>query len=143
VEILQNCPVFNDGEFEELEDASTRAVATLPLRHGEPLVFGPEGARRGIVLDGFRPEIIELGDDDDPRERGVLLHDEQASDSGLAFLLAQLHRPRFPEAIGVLRAVERATYEQLLGEQVETERHKRGAGELAALLRSADTWQVA
>jgi 2-oxoglutarate ferredoxin oxidoreductase subunit beta len=142
VEILQNCPVFNDGEWSELEDPTQRAQSTLPLRHGEPLVFGPEGARRGIVLDGFRPQVVELADDEDPLERGVLVHDERANDSGLAFLLAQLHRPTFPEAIGVLRAVERPTYEQLLGDQVDTERRRRGTGDLRALLRSADTWQV-
>jgi 2-oxoglutarate ferredoxin oxidoreductase subunit beta len=143
VEILQNCPVFNDGEFAELEDPTTRAVATLPVRHGEPLVFGPEGARRGIALDGFRPRLVDLADDDDPLEHGVMVHDERAPDSGLAFLLAQLHRPEFPEAIGVLRAVERPTYEGLLAGQVERERERLGPGDLSALLRSADTWQVA
>jgi 2-oxoglutarate ferredoxin oxidoreductase subunit beta len=140
VEILQNCPVFNDGEWGELEEPALRAETTLQLRQGEPLVFGGPGNRRGIAVDGFTPRIVELGDDEDPASKGVLVHDEQ--DAGLASMLARLHRPDMPEALGVLRAVKRAPYEELLEAQVKEATARKGQGDLHALLRSGDTWRV-
>jgi 2-oxoglutarate ferredoxin oxidoreductase subunit beta len=38
LEILQNCPVYNDNEWLEIEDRKTRADAGLVLEHGKPLV---------------------------------------------------------------------------------------------------------
>jgi 2-oxoglutarate ferredoxin oxidoreductase subunit beta len=144
VEILQNCPVFNDGEWRDLEEPVLRTANALALEHGQPLVFGPDGARRGIVLDGFAPRVIELGDDEDPLERGVLVHDEHDASGGLAFLLAGLHLPEFPEPIGVLRSIERPRYEERLGQAVQAETEQRGRGDLAALLRGdGATWHVA
>ena len=51
-------------------------------------------------------------------------------------------RPDFPTPIGVFRAVEKPTYEALLEEQVSTAQAQRGAGDLAELLHSGDTWTV-
>jgi 2-oxoglutarate ferredoxin oxidoreductase subunit beta len=140
VEILQNCPVFNDGEWQEMEEPSLRAETTLQAEHGQPLVFGGPGNRRGIAVDGFTPQVVDLADDEDPVARGVLVHDE--SDPGIAHLLARLHRPELPEALGVLRAVERAPYEELLDVQVREATARKGPGDLHALLRSGDTWRV-
>ena len=40
VEILQNCPVYNDDEWIEVEDRKTRVEAGLKLEEGQPLVYG-------------------------------------------------------------------------------------------------------
>ncbi|HEY8493858.1 MAG TPA: 2-oxoacid:ferredoxin oxidoreductase subunit beta, partial [Myxococcota bacterium] len=74
VEILQNCPVYNDGEWEAVEDKRTRAEAALPLEHGKPLVFGAKGRRRGIRFEHGVPKLIELADDADPIAAGVTVH---------------------------------------------------------------------
>jgi hypothetical protein len=42
----------------------------------------------------------------------------------------------------VFRAVEKPTYEALLAQQVENAVATRGAGDLASLLRSGDTWSI-
>jgi 2-oxoglutarate ferredoxin oxidoreductase subunit beta len=42
VEIYQNCTVFNDGAYRVLRDR--REDRTIRLRHGEPIVFGPESS---------------------------------------------------------------------------------------------------
>ena len=139
VEILQNCPVFNDGEWDELAHAGLRPDTTLRLEHGQPLVFGDPGRRRGLVLRGLEPAVVELAEGEDPLERGVLVHDETSAT--LAALLARLHLPELPEAVGVLRAVERPPYEELLEAQV-AEAQARGPGSLHALLRSGDVWSV-
>ena len=142
VEILQNCPVFNDGVWEEVEDRKTRANASLVLEHGQPLVFGAPGARKGIVSKAGIPSVIELADDEDPLERGVLLHDESQDSSSYAGVLATLQRPDFPLPVGVFRAVEKPTYEDMLQEQVDSAIASRGAGDLKTLLHSGDTWQI-
>jgi 2-oxoglutarate ferredoxin oxidoreductase subunit beta len=142
LEILQNCPVYNDDEWEEVENRKTRIEASLALENGEPLVFGPKGARRGIHIQDGVPSIVALEDRDDPSAKGVAVHDESHRSPSYAFALASLARPEFPVPIGVFRAVEKPTYEQLLEGQVERAVAARGPGDLRALLASGDTWTV-
>ncbi len=40
IEILQNCPVFNDGSHDELSDKATKADRLLVLEAGKPMLFG-------------------------------------------------------------------------------------------------------
>jgi 2-oxoglutarate ferredoxin oxidoreductase subunit beta len=142
VEILQNCPVYNDGEWAAIEDKKTRIDAGLPLEHGKPLVFGSKGNRRGIHIEHGIPTVIPLRDDEDPLAAGVTIHDERHESPAYAFALATLAPPVFPIPVGVLRAVERPSYEALLQSQIETAKQQRGQGDLAKLLASADTWTV-
>lgn len=142
IEILQNCPVYNDGEWEAIEDKRTRVEAALPLEHGQPLVFGAKGNRRGIRFEHGVPHLIELPEGTDPVAAGVTVHDERVERPAYAFALASLTPPTFPMPVGVLRAVERPSYERLLDQQIETAIQQRGAGDLRALLHSGDTWTV-
>jgi 2-oxoglutarate ferredoxin oxidoreductase subunit beta len=142
VEILQNCPVYNDDEWIELEDRRSRVDSSLPLRDGEPLVYGEKGRRHGICIADGVPSIVALGDDEDPLEAGVAIHHEKWETPAYAFALASLQRPDFPLPIGVFRAVEKASYESMLSEQIDDAIERRGKGDLAALLNSGDTWTV-
>jgi len=142
VEILQNCPVYNDDEWLEVEDKKTRVEASLKLADGEPLVFGPPGRRRGIRIDNGIPSVVSLADADDPSTAGIALHHERHESPAYAFALASLQRPAFPLPIGVFRAVEKDTYETLLQAHVDDAVRTRGAGDLRALLHSGDTWTV-
>jgi 2-oxoglutarate ferredoxin oxidoreductase subunit beta len=141
VEILQNCPVFNDGTWEELEDRKSRADTSLVIENGKPLVFGTPGARKGIGLEQGIPKIIELADDDDPVAKGVVVHDDNAPPS-YSFALASLARPHFPLPVGVLRETEKPCYEAMLENEVKRAIETRGPGDLRTLLHSGDTWQV-
>jgi len=142
VEILQNCPVYNDDEWIEVEDRKSRVDAALPLKDGEPLVYGEKGRLHGIHIDDGVPSIVALEDGQDPVDAGVAIHHEQWETPAYAFALASLQRPNFPLPIGVFRAVEKAPYEELLAAQIEHDREKKGPGDLAALLNSGDTWTV-
>jgi len=142
VEILQNCPVYNDNEFIELEDRKLRTKASLVLEDGAPLVWGAEGERQGIRITDGLPSVVDLADDEDPVAKGVAIHHERHESPTYAFALASLHRPDFPMPIGVFRAVQKPTYETLLEDQVTAAQAKRGMGDLAALLHSGDTWTV-
>jgi len=141
VEILQNCPVYNDDEWVEVEDRKTRTNASLVLKDGEPLVFGNEDNRQGIRIENGVPSIVRLGDQD-PVAAGIAVHREGHESPAYAFALASLTRPNFPVPIGVFRAVEKPTYETMLQHQVDDALAQRGPGDLSALLRSGDTWTV-
>ena len=142
VEILQNCPVYNDGEWAEIEDKKTRVEAGLPLEHGGPLVWGAKGKRRGIRIEHGVPQVIALRDDEDPIAAGITVHDENHESPGYAAVLAALAPPEFPIPVGVLRAVERPCYEALLDQQIHDATEARGAGDLRKLLHGSDTWTV-
>ena len=60
VEILQDCPIFNDGSFDALrkEGAEERVIN---VRHGEPIVFGPNG-EYCVVKSGFSLEVAKTAD---------------------------------------------------------------------------------
>jgi 2-oxoglutarate ferredoxin oxidoreductase subunit beta len=142
VEILQNCPVYNDDEWIEVEDRKSRVDSALPLTDGEPLVYGGKGRRHGIRIEDGVPSIVALRDDQDPVDAGVAIHHEQWETPAYAFALASLQRPDFPLPIGVFRAVEKPPYEVLISDQIASAITRRGPGDLSALLNSGDTWTV-
>ncbi|MBF2759721.1 MAG: 2-oxoacid:ferredoxin oxidoreductase subunit beta [Ectothiorhodospiraceae bacterium AqS1] len=140
VEIYQNCNIYNDGAFEYAKNPSLRNDHLVELEHGKPLIFGKK-RDRGIRLKGLRLETVAIADDSDTE--GLLVHDERAPEPTLAMLLARMRHPAMPEAIGVLRAVERPVFDALVNEQVESlAQGPAGKGELEALFRAGDTWRI-
>jgi 2-oxoglutarate ferredoxin oxidoreductase subunit beta len=139
VEVYQNCNVFNDGAFMEFADKSVRPDRTVALEHGEPLIFGKDNDK-GIRLNGTRPEIVQLGNG--TSEHDLLVHDETDPDPIVAHILSRMQWPDFPVPLGVLRAVERPTYDSLLEDQVQGAIEASGEGDLSAILNGGDTWVV-
>ena len=140
VEVLQNCPVYNDDNYAALSNKATRPDAGIVLEHGKPLVFGKD-RNKGIRLRGFGPEVVTLGEPG-VTEADLLVHDEKADHSGLAFFLSQFEAPAFPIPLGVFRAFEAPAYEVLnrqLGEQAVA---ARGRGDLDRLLNGGETWTI-
>ena len=140
VEIYQNCNVFNDGAFEKVTAKEARGLMLVPLVHGQPIRFGPDG-ERGVVVDAQgRARVVAVAD---VGEEALLVHDESREEPTLAFMLSRLARGPFePTPIGVFRAVERSDYGSLVNHQVLQARERQGPGELADLLASGTTWQV-
>src|SRR5439155_24114141 len=140
VEIYQNCNVFNDGAFAEVTAREVRPQMLIPLEHGKPIRFGPDG-ERGVVLDGQgRAKSVEVAE---VREDKILVHDEKRDEPGLAFMLSRLARGPFePTPIGVFRAVERPTYGDAMQHQLVEAQERQGPGDLSNLLHSGATWGV-
>ena len=139
VEIYQNCKIFNDGVFEYATDKSIKADNVLYLEHGKPMIFGKD-RNSGIRLNGLKPEVVEVGKDcglDD-----ILVHDEKADDATLAYLLSRFVHPLFPETVGVLRSIQKPTYEETLQNQIDEQIRLKGKGDLDKLFRSDDLWTV-
>ncbi len=137
IEILQNCNIFNDGAFSNLTEKDVKAEHQLVLEHGKPLVFG-KNRDKGIRMRGHALEVVQLGKG--ISEADLVVHDEK--DTALGFLLSLIGPPQFPTPIGVFRAIERPTYERILGEQIERARQRQGSGNLDDLLNRGDTWTV-
>ncbi len=139
VEVLQNCVVFNDNVFADFADKPVRADHTITLEQGQPLIFGKE-RNFGVRLNGVTPEIVELANG--VSEDDLLVHDETLEEPIIASILALMRHPDHPVPLGVLRAVERPTYEDLLEEQTQNAISDKGTGDLAALFAAGDTWVV-
>jgi 2-oxoglutarate ferredoxin oxidoreductase subunit beta len=139
IEVYQNCKIFNDGVFEYATDKGIKADNTLYLEHGKPLIFGKD-RNKGIRLHGLDPEVVQVGNGITADD--LLIHDERAEEPSLAYLLSRMVYPRFPECIGIFRAVERPTYDDLVNKQIEDVVKAKGKGKLEDLFASDDTWVV-
>jgi 2-oxoglutarate/2-oxoacid ferredoxin oxidoreductase subunit beta len=143
LEIYQNCNVFNDGAFFVFTDKETKAGSALFVEHGKPLVYG-ENNSQGIALKEGRPEIVNLNEG----KLGIpdlWVHDE--TDHYKAHVLARFFdnpsaEGAFPRPFGVIYAKPRSTYEDAVHAQIENLKEKLGPGDLDALLRGTQTWEV-
>jgi len=133
VEILQNCPIYNDGAFLSLSDKKKRPDNAIYLRNGERMVFGADGDK-GLAWDSCMDWKVVGADDD-----AVLVHDETNVMQALA--LSRISGEGMPKPLGVIYAVERPSYDRLLNEQVKAQRQAKG-GTLQELLESGGTWTV-
>ena len=139
VEVMQNCNVYNDGAYMEFADKSVRPDRMIEIEHGKPLVFGKE-LDKGLRLNGITPEIASLGNG--TAEEDLLVHDEKIEDPTFASILARMDYPEYPVAMGVLRAFERPTYDELMENQIQDVIKQQGPGDLESLLNEGDGWLV-
>jgi 2-oxoglutarate ferredoxin oxidoreductase subunit beta len=137
IEILQNCPVFNDGIWDQVKDEPQ--TRQMPLVDGAPLTFA--GGTMGIRMAAdLTPEIVKVGDDG-VRPDQLLVHKERGS-SAYAYLLAGLTTPDYPVPVGVLHVEDKPTYESLAHQQIADAVAKQGRGSIDKLLLSGMTWEV-
>ncbi len=145
VEIYQNCPIFNDGAFDEIKDRDTKADAIIPLVQGEPIRFGAAGGR-GLARD---PESggVRVVDVEEVGEDALLVHDATRDDPSTAFAISRLTDAGYlrQSPIGIFRQVDRPTYDDQTRAQLGSAA-AAAPGEptdrLAALIGGGDTWTV-
>ncbi|HJT68524.1 MAG TPA: 2-oxoacid:ferredoxin oxidoreductase subunit beta [Pyrinomonadaceae bacterium] len=140
IEVYQNCNIFNDGAFDHFAERTVRSDRVLYLEHGKPMVFG-KNREKGIRMNGALPEIVTIGENG-ITENDLLVHDIYLKDPSVAFMLARMEQPEFPQPVGIFRAIERPTYEDMMSEQIGSAIMKSGPGSLEKLLNSGDTWVV-
>ena len=107
IEVLQNCPIFNDGCYTHITDKAVRADKQIYLEHDKPMIFGKE-RDKGLVLKGLKLEVVSIGENG-ITENDILIHDTKESDSTLHSMLVRLENP---VATGIIRAVEELTFEE-------------------------------
>ena len=135
VEILQNCPIYNDGVFDQVKDKKLAADFRVELEHRQPIIFGQQGEKAvSLNRETLQLEVIVAAGNEDR----VLVHDE--TNKVQAQLLAAMQGPEFPVAVGVLYREEKASYVDDTHKQLGKVRHTRGS--LDELLHSGHTWTV-
>jgi len=139
IEMLQNCPVFNDGVWDKVKD--NPKDQQILLKDGQPLVFA-EGTKGIRVTKDLRPEIVDVGEGEGKVALSELIvHTEEGSPL-YAHLLAQLVQPDFPMPVGILYRQTKPTYDALANAQVADAIEKQGAGDLNKLMFAGMTWEV-
>lgn len=140
IELLQNCPVFNDGIWDAVKDDAVNHQ--LKLEDGKPLRFGKDGSKGVRLSANLEPEIVDVGDGPGQvPESQLIVHREQAGKT-LAYTLAGMMHPAFPVPVGVLHVEHKPTYEQLAHQQLQDAITKQGPGDLQKLLLGGMTWEV-
>jgi 2-oxoglutarate/2-oxoacid ferredoxin oxidoreductase subunit beta len=139
LEIYQNCNVFNDGAFEIFTEKASKKNETVFLEQGKPLLFGEN---KGIKLDGFTPRVVDVNE---VSVNDLWIHDER--DLGKATLLVRFFddpakENHLPRPFGIFYEEDRACYEDLLNQQVADAISQKGAGDLDALIRGKNTWEI-
>jgi len=139
VEILQNCPIYNDGVFDNVKNKKIAADFKVEAIHGEALLFGKE-KNKGIRLnrDTLSLEVVTIGENAEPSD--ILIHDQ--TNLTQAQLLAAMGGPEFPIAVGILYHNPATAYVTDLENQRLSLREARGNGDLGKLLNSGHTWTV-
>src|SRR6266511_5356516 len=140
VEVYQNCNIFNDHAFDYFAERSVRQDKVLYLEDGKPMIFGKD-RNQGIRMNGAHPEVVTIGENG-ITEADILVHNINLQDPSVAFMLARMEQPNFPQPVGIFRAVERPSYDQMLANQIETAISKSGPGTLEKLIYSGDMWTV-
>lgn len=146
VEVFQNCPIFNDGIYEDLKgpDAAENLVI---LRDGEPILLGADHSR-GVVRDPVNgtltsAAVAEVGIDH------VLVHDSHRVDPSLAFELSHLTDSGqiSQTPIGIFRDVTKPAYDDMVRAQVAQATRENTSQQahdeaLQTLLDGVDNWTV-
>ncbi|MHA7662872.1 2-oxoacid:ferredoxin oxidoreductase subunit beta [Mycolicibacterium sp. HS_4_1] len=140
VEILQDCPIFNDGSFDALrkEGAEERLIN---LQHGQPITFGAEN-EYCVTKSGYGLEIGKTGDVD-PGD--IVVHNAHIDDPAYAFALSRLSEQNLEHTVmGIFRQVNRPTYDDEARAQVKSAMDSKAhdTAALQSLLRGKDTWTV-
>ena len=139
VEIYQNCNIFNDGAFDLLKDPTTGTQWSIPLEHGKPLVFGPDGASC-VVADEFGG--LRIAETNQVEADEIVVHDAHRENPAYAFALSRLSSQDLRYTpMGVFRSIQKPTYDAMMADQLEVARTEE-PGDLQALLAGGDTWTV-
>ncbi|HEY5854841.1 MAG TPA: 2-oxoacid:ferredoxin oxidoreductase subunit beta [Aldersonia sp.] len=140
VEILQDCPIFNDGSFDVLrkEEAEDHLIR---LEHGLPILFGTDG-QHCVVRSGFGLTVAETADVD---ADDIVVHDAYTDDPEYAYVLSRLSDQGLDHVVtGIFRDAVRPTYDDAARAQVAAAQEQSPVADAALqdLLTGRETWTV-
>lgn len=141
IEIFQNCPIFNDGQYFLYTEKETKPDNVIYLEHQKPIIFGKD-KNKGIKLDGLNPVVIDLSDGKNSIN-DVWIHDENDENSARAFILAKLSEDKkFPVPVGVFRKINKTSYDEDVQNQIDYVNEQKGKGSYEKLMFTSNTWEV-
>jgi len=114
VEILQDCPIFNDGSFDALrkEGAEERLIN---VAHGQPITFGANG-EYCVVKSGYGLEVAKTSD---TAADDIVVHNAHVDDPAYAFALSRISEQNLEHTVmGIFRQVDPPAYDEMARDQV-------------------------
>ena len=106
--------------------------------YGSTLNVNGDDAAMAIAIALKADELLFVSD-----VAGVLVHDESSESAALGFALSRVTQETHGGTpVGVFRNIVRPVYDELMAQQLETAVESRGAGDLAELLHSGETWTI-
>jgi len=140
IEILQNCVIYADKAHDVITSKDLRDEHQIYLKNGEPMLFG-KNKEKGLILTELGLEVVHLGEKN-ITENDILVHDQYAHDPGIHLMLAKMHPPHYPVALGVIRSAMFSTYDDLVEKQITNAKKSSPVKNLDDLLNSGDTWEI-
>ncbi|MCW3789090.1 2-oxoacid:ferredoxin oxidoreductase subunit beta [Plebeiibacterium sediminum] len=141
IEVLQNCVIYNDKTHEAITDKKYKADRTILLRHGEKMIFGANNDKGLVLGEDMKLKAVTIGQDGYTLE-DILVHDAYAEFPNIHMKLIAMEYPELPVALGVIRSVERRTYEQEVKKQVEEVQNSTKISSFEDMVNSGETWEV-
>jgi len=137
IEVLQNCPIFNDGCFSQYTDKAVRADMQLFVEHGKPMIFGKE-RDKGLILNGLKLEVVTIGENGITQE-DLLVHNAKEQDPTMHQMLVRL---RSPIVTGIIRSYDDVTLGERKKEQTAEVKARSNFTKIDDLFFSGDTYEV-
>ncbi len=137
VEVLQNCPIFNDGAFAQYTDKTIREDKQLFVEHGKPMIFGKE-RDKGVILNGLKLEVVTIGENG-ISEDDLLVHDAHCEDPTLHQMLV---RSKYPMVTGIIRSYADVTFGEREREITSQVKADSKFGKTDDLFFSGETYEV-
>ena len=137
IEILQNCPIFNDGCFEDITDKKVREDKQLFVEHGKPMIFGKE-RDKGLILNGLKLEVVTIGENSITQE-DLLVHNAKEQDPTLHQMLVRL---MYPRVTGIIRSFDDVTLEERYASVMAEVKANSSYSNTVDLFYSGDIYEV-
>lgn len=140
VEVLQNCVIYNNGVHAKVTDRDKRDDNQIYLEHGKPMIFGKE-RDKGLILNGLKLKAVKIGENG-ITEKDILVHDKYEPNPTLHNMLIKMANPDLPVAMGVIRSVKAATYDEAIEKQIQWVGESSKIKNMSDLLFSGNTWEI-
>lgn len=137
IEVLQNCVIFTDGIHEKITGRDTKDEHQVVLEEGEPIVFGND-KEFGLKVEGMKLNKMTLEDE----IGGSLVHDPTDDDTIFHLALARMQLPNFPVATGIIRKVEKPSFEREVHQAIVDAKERSDFQSVHDLIRSGNTWDI-
>ncbi|WP_242131294.1 2-oxoacid:ferredoxin oxidoreductase subunit beta [Aestuariivivens marinum] len=137
IEVMQNCPIFNDGAYDEFTNKEVREDRQLFVEHGKPMIFGKQ-RNKGLILKGLKLEVVTIGENG-IKEEDILIHNAKEEDPTLHQMLV---RSKYPLVTGIIRSFEEMTFVVREDEQTAKVKANSKFRKTDDLFFSGDVYQV-
>lgn len=137
IEVLQNCPIFNDGAYSEFTDKMVREDKQLFVEHGKPMIFGKQ-RDKGLILNRLKLEVVTIGENG-VTEQDILVHDAKDADPTLHQMLVRL---KYPMVTGIIRSFDDVTFEEREMDLMNKVKSNATFHKTDDLFFSGDTYEV-